>query len=209
MKITCFLTDAHVTPATTAATRKMVGLDSGATRRMLICVGKNATCLLAVSRAIDCLWRIVAAGRCNFYPAFSLFLKFYVNVVSADCSHWMYFAVKNLFVTVLICHLKLLDHYGCDITTIFTPGTVKATAMFASGQFIVYSRHTLFRYRRSVTVLKSTFIHRLAECGLLRFRGSRAGQATRAHRAARLIPKLRLINSTAELPGVNLAVISR
>jgi len=86
---------------------------------------------------------------------------------------------------------EVVDHYGCDITTVFTPVTVKATAMFASGQSIVYSRHTLFRYRRSVTVLKSTFINRLAECGLLRFCGSRAGQATPARRAARLIPKLR------------------
>ena len=48
-KTTCFPTEARPAPATTVVIRKMALLDSGATLRMLKCVGKSATCLLAVS----------------------------------------------------------------------------------------------------------------------------------------------------------------
>jgi len=76
---------------------------------------------------------------------------------------------------------------------------------------IVYSRHQLLSYRRTagVIILKSTYVNTLAECGLLRYRGTRTGLATRARRAAQLKPKLRYVNSRVEKPGVIPTVIGR
>ena len=73
----------------------------------------------------------------------------------------------------------------------------------------IYSRLMLLSYRHSAGVSKSSFISRLAECGLLRYRGSRGGQATRARRAAQPILKPPQVNRTVELPGAIPTISSR
>jgi len=71
------------------------------------------------------------------------------------------------------------------------------TAMFTDRQ-IVYDRCTLLSYRHSAGVLKSTFIDKLEQHGLLRYRGSRGGRATRTRR---VISKLGQTVSIVEIPG--------
>lgn len=66
---------------------------------------------------------------------------------------------------------------------------------------IVYSSRAQFSYRHAAGVPKSTFTARLRECGLLRHRGSRGGQSTRARRAAQPISKLPHVNSRVKNPG--------
>jgi len=53
-------------------------------------------------------------------------------------------------------------------------------------------------YRHSAGVLKSTFIDKLGQHGLLRYRGSRGGRATRTRR---VISKLGQTVSIVEIPG--------
>lgn len=111
----------------------------------------------------------------------------------------MYLSVEKLLVSLLLCSMMSLDNHRCISTTDGVPGVEDSTAMF--GRPISYSRHTLYTYRRSVGGLKSTFIDRLAECGLLRYRGSRGGQATRARRIARLKSKQPEVNNSVEIPA--------
>ena len=109
------------------------------------------------------------------------------------------------------------DHYACgsirwlyyrDVTGIcFTITALflllillllsaEETAMFANRQ-IVCDRCTLLSYRHSAGVLKSTFIDKLEQHGLLRYRGSRGGRATRTRR---VISKLGQTVSIVEIP---------
>ena len=67
---------------------------------------------------------------------------------------------------------------------------------------IVYSRDKLFACRHVAAVSKFTFIDRLSECGLLRYRGSRGGRFTHTRRAAaRPIPK---VNNDVEISNLKL-----
>ena len=125
----------------------------------------------------------------------------------------MYLVLRILIAGILLCRLKSL--VNCSHTHIFyvVTGEVEETAMLADQSTrIVYSRHQLLSYRRSagVLILKSTYVNTLAECGLLRYRGTRGGLATRAWRAARLKPKLPYyVNRRVEKPGVIPTVIGR
>ena len=101
----------------------------------------------------------------------------------------MYFRVEQLIVLLPICVMMSLDKNWNVATTERVSGQEDSTAMF--GRPISYSRHTLFRYRRchAVGMSKSTYIDILTERGLLRYRGTRGGQAARARREARLRSK--------------------
>jgi hypothetical protein len=83
----------------------------------------------------------------------------------------------------------LLDYNGVLHRTAvpFQPNgrCMMAAAISASSlmrDVIVYSRRTLLSLRRNTGVTKFTFIHRIHQWNLLRYRGSRAGQQTRAYR---------------------------
>jgi len=67
---------------------------------------------------------------------------------------------------------------------------------------IVYSRDILFACRHVAAVSKFTFIDRLSECGLLRYRGLRGGRLTHTRRTtARPIPK---VNNDVEISNLKL-----
>ena len=104
----------------------------------------------------------------------------------------MYLRVENLLVIILLWYLlaiillfnsKPLVNYSF-VTTDVIRGVMQESAM-NTGRRIVYIRHTLLSYRRSANELKYTCIESLADCGLLRYRGSRGRHATRARLAAR------------------------
>lgn len=123
----------------------------------------------------------------------------------SNCRLWcysqqMYFRVEQLIVLLPICVMMSLDKNWNVATTERVSGQEDSTAMF--GRPISYSRHTLFRYRRchAVGMSKSTYIDILTECGLLRYRGTRGGQAARARREARLRSKPE-VNRSVEKPA--------
>jgi len=110
----------------------------------------------------------------------------------------MYFVLEKLLVLILLCHMTPLDNNRYLTTTNCVARKEQLTAML-DGRPISYSRHTLFTYRRVPGRLKFTFIDRLAECGLLHYRGSRGGQVARTRRLKSKQPEK---NNNVEIPGL-------